>query len=70
MKRKYPRVELRHDEDGQLDEFIVLKPDMVHFEVMSDQSIWCGVTVGKDRYRVWIASKNGRSHIGYTVEKD
>lgn len=64
--------ELRYDDPeigGALDEVIAFKPELVHFEVMSDQSIWCGITLADKReIRIWISSKNGKSHIGYTAE--
>lgn len=61
------RIELRY-QDGELDEVVVRSPEMVHFEVMSDQSIWCGIYAGDKSVRVWICSKNGRSHVSYSAE--
>lgn len=64
------RVELRNDPDGQLDEVVVRRPDFVHFERMSDQSIWCGITVGEKTVHVRIGAKNNRSHVYYFAEID
>lgn len=54
----------------RLDEICATNVESLHFEVMSDQAIWCGFKVNGKDYRVWICSKNGRSHITYSVETD
>jgi hypothetical protein len=65
-KTKKP-VEIRY-EDGELDEVCLEKPDFVHFEVMSRGAIWCGITMKNgERLDLWFTSKNGRSHIQYSV---
>lgn len=62
-------IRYEHDNPERLDEVIAIKPKSVHFEVMSDQSIWCGISIDdKTEIRIWISSKNGKSHIQYTAE--
>lgn len=70
MKRKREKpLEIRMDPSGALDEVVVHTPTLVHFERMSDQSIWCGVNFGKgELVRIWISSKNGRAHVSFSAE--
>ena len=64
--------ELRYDPKemgGALDEVVAVHPKSVHFEVMNESAIWCAIRLRDDReIRIWITSKNGRSHIEYTAE--
>lgn len=36
--------EVRLDEDGTLDEVVAERPQFVHLERMSDESVWIGIT--------------------------
>lgn len=38
-----PRIGL--NDDGSLDEFVAFNPQMVHFEAMSDNEWWIGITL-------------------------
>lgn len=41
------RVIQRPLEDGRFDELVAYHPDLVHFEMMSNDHLWIGITQGK-----------------------
>ncbi len=43
QKTTEPRIGL--NDDGSLDEFVVFRPQSVHFEAMSDNEWWIGITL-------------------------
>jgi hypothetical protein len=62
-------VEYRYDEDGDLDEIVVLVQGrcILHVERMHDTYFWMGISTDKIEASATFGAKNGRSHVKFTT---
>jgi hypothetical protein len=48
---------LDFDQNGEFDELVISKPDFVHIERMSDESVWIGIYKGDKRVSLFLSSR-------------